>query len=58
MAEPKKYTVSGIGADGDVHVFLTDDIERAAGMKMQFDEDLEGVTFDGPPDMRERPSAH
>lgn len=43
MTKERRYTVSGIDDQGDVHTFATDDPERAKAMHKQFSEDLTDV---------------
>jgi hypothetical protein len=46
MADPdrKRFRVSGADDLGDVHIFLSDDQERAEGVAELMREDLEHVT--------------
>lgn len=42
-AAMRRYEVAGVDELGDVHVFRTDDRERADGVRRQLEEDLEHV---------------
>ncbi len=43
MEENRKYRVSGIDDLGDLHIFLTDDSERAEGVAEAMREELGSV---------------
>lgn len=42
----RKYTVSGVDSEGDLHSFSSDDKERACAMEAASKEDLDNVVFE------------
>lgn len=42
----RKYTVSGVDAEGDLHSFSSDDEDRARAMEATFKEDLDNVNVE------------
>lgn len=42
----KRFRVTGVDAEGDIHAFETDSRERAEAMRDEFREDLQDVLLD------------